>query len=108
HQQAAARVVVLLVLAQMLGELADPRRQQRDLHLGGTGVVLASAVLLDDLLLLLDGERHQPRNGSRGVWAQISAASATSTRICSTSSSAESNRFSPRIRSTNAIRRVWP
>ena len=38
HQQAAARVVVLAVLAQVLGELVDARGQQRDLDLGGAGV----------------------------------------------------------------------
>ena len=46
HQQAAARVVIVLVLAQVLGEMVDARGEQRDLDLGGTGVVLALAELL--------------------------------------------------------------
>ena len=59
HQQPAARVVVLAVLAQVLGELVDARREQGDLDLGGPGVVLVAAVLADDLLLCLDGEAHR-------------------------------------------------
>ncbi len=38
HQQPAARVVVLAVRAQVLGELVDPLGQQRDLDLGLAGV----------------------------------------------------------------------
>ena len=49
HQQAAARVVVLGVRAQVLGQLVDPLGQERDLDLGGAGVVLGAAVLGDQL-----------------------------------------------------------
>jgi len=37
-QQAASRVMVLLMRLEMLGELADPLTQDRDLHLRGTRV----------------------------------------------------------------------
>ena len=40
HQQAAPGVMVLLVAAQVLGELVDARRQQGHLHLGRAGVAL--------------------------------------------------------------------
>jgi hypothetical protein len=46
-------VVVVLVLLQVLGELRDAVREQRDLDLGGTGVALGQGVLADDLLLRL-------------------------------------------------------
>ena len=59
HQQAAARVVVLAVLAQVLGELVDPLGEQRDLDLGRAGVGVGPAVLADQLLLLVLGQRHQ-------------------------------------------------
>src|SRR3712207_9280392 len=48
-QQPAARVVVLRVRAQVLGELVDARRQHRDLNLRRAGVGLAPPVLPDDL-----------------------------------------------------------
>ena len=56
HQQAATRVVVLDVRAQVLGELVDPLGHQGDLDLGGAGVVLGAAVLADELALLLAGD----------------------------------------------------
>src|SRR6478752_10500073 len=49
HQQAAARVVVLAVLTQVLGELVDALGEQRDLDLGGSGVGAVAAELGDDL-----------------------------------------------------------
>ena len=48
-QQAAPAVVVLLVLLEVLGELRDPRGEQRDLDFRGTGVAGAALVLFDDL-----------------------------------------------------------
>ena len=47
---------VFLVDLQVLGELIDALREDGDLDLGGTGVVLAAAIGLDDrgLLLLCD------------------------------------------------------
>ncbi len=49
QQQAAPAVVVVLVLLQVLGEVRDAVAEQRDLHLGGTGVALGRGVLGDDL-----------------------------------------------------------
>src|ERR1700730_190182 len=51
-EQAAPRVVVLLVRLEVLGEVVDPLRQERHLHLGGPGVALVSLVLRDHVLLL--------------------------------------------------------
>ena len=44
QQQAATGVVILLVHLQMLVQVVDARGQQRDLHLGGTGVALVAAI----------------------------------------------------------------
>jgi len=53
-------VVVVLVLAQVLGQVVDPPREQGDLHLGGAGVGFRLAELLDDLLLVFSGQcRHR-------------------------------------------------
>src|SRR5215211_7185363 len=54
-QQAAARVVVVLVNLEMLGELVDARGQQGHLDLGRAGVAFLGRVLGDDLgLVVLD------------------------------------------------------
>ena len=45
HEQAAARVVVLRVHLQVLGQLGDPVRHERDLHLCRSGVRLGLAEL---------------------------------------------------------------
>src|SRR4051812_14686480 len=58
HQQAAARVMVVLVLAQVLGQVVDAMRQQRHLDLGLAGVVLVLAEPRDDVALLLCGHAH--------------------------------------------------
>src|SRR5690606_26617225 len=58
QQQAAAAVVVVLVRLEVLGELGDAVRQQRDLHVGRPGVAVAGAVLGDDLLLGGGVDRH--------------------------------------------------
>src|ERR1700737_3854188 len=47
-EQAAPRVVVLLVGLEMLGQVMDALGEQRDLHLGRAGVALVGAELLDD------------------------------------------------------------
>src|SRR5581483_9922704 len=57
-QEAAARVVVLGVRAQVLRELADPLRQHRDLHLGRPRVLGAAPVLSDQLLLRFLRQSH--------------------------------------------------
>ena len=56
HQQAAARVVVLALRAQVLGQLVDPLGEQRDLDLGRAGVGVGAAVLADQLGLLFLGQ----------------------------------------------------
>src|SRR5262245_26916288 len=57
-EQAAARVVILRVRAQVLGELVDPGGEKGDLHLRRTGVALVPAVLADDLQLGFLGQSH--------------------------------------------------
>src|SRR5919106_1597173 len=51
HQQAAAGVVVLAVVAQVLGQLVDPLGQQRHLDRGRPGVGVGAAEAPDQLLL---------------------------------------------------------
>ncbi len=48
-QQAPAGVMVLLVGAQMLGQVVDPLGQYGDLYLGRTGVSLVTGILLNNL-----------------------------------------------------------
>src|SRR5690606_2059597 len=55
---APARVVILLVHPQMLGQLVDARRQDRDLHLGRAGVAFVLLKLGDNLRLGFLGQRH--------------------------------------------------
>src|SRR5205823_6438257 len=59
-EQPTSRVVVVLVGAQMLGQVVDPLRQHRDLDLRRTGVGLVAAVLRDDLLLCFLGQGQCP------------------------------------------------
>src|SRR5690349_15815380 len=67
-EQAAAGMVVVLVHLHVLGELADPLREQGDLHLGGAGVGRGCPEFPDQLRLLFLGERHAhtslPRSAS--------------------------------------------
>src|SRR5215216_3368891 len=49
-EQPAPRAVVLLVDLDVLDELVDARRDQRDLHLGRPGVALVGCRALDDLV----------------------------------------------------------
>ena len=111
HQQAAARVVVLLVLAQVLGELVDAGREQRDLDLGRPGVALVGRVLgISSLLASLvrvTAEEGSSFTAARAL-ATASRVCSTSSFICSTSSSAESKRSSSRSRSRKASRSVSP
>ena len=44
HEQATTTVVVLLMALQVLGELVDPIREERDLDLGRPGVGSVQAV----------------------------------------------------------------
>ena len=48
HQKAAAGMVVLLVLTQMLGQGVDPGGEDSDLDLGRTGIAGMGCVLLDN------------------------------------------------------------
>src|SRR5262245_35029607 len=57
-EQAAPRVMVLRVRAEMLRQLVDARGQQCDLHLRRAGVGLTLAVLADDLLFCFLAEGH--------------------------------------------------
>jgi hypothetical protein len=40
HEQPAAGPVILQILLQVLGQVVDPLRQQRDLHVSRTGIAL--------------------------------------------------------------------
>ena len=57
-EQPAARVVVVRVLAEMVGEPADALGQQRDLHLRRTGVSIMRLVFADDLLPAFRGDER--------------------------------------------------
>src|SRR3954447_7848751 len=59
-EQAAPGMVVVLVHLEVLGELADPRREKGDLDLGRARFFLVRSELLDQLGLLVLGERHAP------------------------------------------------
>jgi hypothetical protein len=50
EQQAAARVVIVLVLFEVLREIFNAGGEESNLHLGGTGVTRVSCVLFDDCL----------------------------------------------------------
>src|SRR3954453_7475607 len=58
EHQAPAAVVVVLVLLEVLGQVSDPLREDRDLDLRGTRVALRRRVLGDDLLLFCSVDRH--------------------------------------------------
>src|SRR5690349_4091171 len=49
-EQPAAGVVILRMCPQMLGQIVDALREERDLHLRRAGVFLVRPMLLDDLL----------------------------------------------------------
>src|SRR5204862_4839956 len=57
-EQPAPRVVVVLVGAQMLGQVVDPLREHRGLYLRRARVGRVLAVLPDDLLLRFLGQGH--------------------------------------------------
>src|SRR5207237_7961649 len=59
HQQAPARVVILRMRLEVLGEPIDALGQERDLHLRGPRVPLVSLELLDQALLADEGKRHR-------------------------------------------------
>jgi hypothetical protein len=58
-EQAATRMMIFRVRAQMLGELLDARRQQRDLYLRRSAVVGSASVGLDYFPFAGDRKGHQ-------------------------------------------------
>src|SRR5688572_9225605 len=52
-QQSASAVVVLRVRLEMLGQIGDPIREKRDLHLRGTGIAVMRGVRGNELRFLL-------------------------------------------------------
>ena len=63
HQQPSAAGVVFRMRLEMLGEIGDPSRQERDLYFGGTCVRRSSPERPNDLLLFLLRDRHRtPQN----------------------------------------------
>jgi hypothetical protein len=50
-QQSTARMMVFLVRREMLGQLVDPGREQRDLNFRRAAVIAGSSVGLDDFPL---------------------------------------------------------
>src|ERR1700716_700983 len=58
QQETPPGVVVVLVHLEVLGQVADPLGQQRNLRLGGTGVTLVDPVGVQDRLLLCGVECH--------------------------------------------------
>src|SRR5512146_186443 len=63
-QQAAARVVVVLVLGQMAGQILNAPGQQSNLHLRRAGVSFVLLVLADDVRLFVGLQCHacEPRS----------------------------------------------
>src|SRR5688572_23970041 len=59
EEQATTRVVVVLVLLQVLGEVLDSLREERDLDLGGSSVTGVGRVLFDDRLLDIGFKCHR-------------------------------------------------
>src|SRR5258706_6501193 len=57
-EQAAARVVVVLVGGQVLSEILDAARQDGDLHLRRAGIPFVGLILRDDLRLVFRLQRH--------------------------------------------------
>jgi len=58
-EQPAARVEVLLMAPQVIGEITDALAQDRHLDLRRSGVALLGGILDDERLLALGGDRHR-------------------------------------------------
>ena len=58
-QQASARMVILFVQLEVVGQAVDARRQQRDLNLGRTRIAIFLGVALDNFGFGFDGHRHR-------------------------------------------------
>src|SRR6202007_2831042 len=59
HQQPAARMIVLLVVLEMLGQVADALGEDRDLNFGGTRIAFGAGMILDERFLALLRNRHR-------------------------------------------------
>ena len=57
-EQTATRVMILVVVGEMLGEVFDARREQGDLYFRRAGIVGGAAVISNDFAGLFDRERH--------------------------------------------------
>src|SRR3990170_2554347 len=57
-EQSSARVVVVLVRAQVLRQGRDTLGQERDLYLGGAGIAIVCGVVVHDRAFRVLGERH--------------------------------------------------
>src|SRR5205085_6006743 len=58
HQEPPARVMILPVGLEVVGQAVDSLGEQRDLYFGRAGVAVVRLELLDEPLLLLDGQPH--------------------------------------------------
>src|SRR5260370_4318659 len=58
HQETPSGVVILGVLLEVIGEAVDALGEERDLHLGRPRIAFVDAELLDQALLLVDGQWH--------------------------------------------------
>src|SRR5215475_2448858 len=58
-QEAAARMIILHVGLEMIREVVDAFRQDRDLNLRGAGVTRLGSIVLDDFRFALRGNRHR-------------------------------------------------
>src|SRR4051812_35743022 len=81
QEQAPPAVVVVLVHLEVLGEVADPAGQHRDLDLGRAGVVLDRGVFGHDLLLQRALERHRSPPGAGHVWPPVCVTGAALTHV---------------------------
>ena len=57
-QQTTAGMVILDVILKMLGQVINPGSHQRNLHLGGTGVIFDALVIGYNLRFLRSRYRH--------------------------------------------------
>src|SRR5436190_797202 len=83
-EQPAPRIVILRMRPQVLGQLVDPLRQQRDLHLRRARVGLVRPVLTDDLLFSFLRKAHASplsRQSQQSAGSGRKAAAASRDRV---------------------------